>query len=313
MSQIVSIDCNDVAEFLGYLADTSHWEPYAPFVKSSPWVFRGHGDSEWKLEPSAWRKDGQRKLEYLRRYTDKKLSSTALQGRNPEWAKQISMEYHAIAFFMDLANEIGLSVAGVADQNPVNANFQSCLRGDDPVEGQLNWNASVVALAQHHGIPTRLLDWSRKPLVAAFHAADSARRENITGKLCVWAANSELTGGVLETEPEREKPFNIWCSPARSENPYLHAQSGVFSFVMNSQQFYIKEGRWPRFEEGIPPNSSHNQELLRRITLPTSLVEKLLDELAKRQISKAHLKPTLDNVAATLLDQWEDRREVTGD
>ena len=54
----------------------------------------------------------------------------------------------------------------------------------------------MFGLAQHYGIPTRLLDWTWKPLVAAYFAAlEPARRELDGGKppeerdglLAVWA------------------------------------------------------------------------------------------------------------------------------
>jgi hypothetical protein len=79
-------------------------------------------------------------------------------------------------------------------------------RDDDDLE----W----LALMQHHGAPTRLLDWTRSPHVAAFFAAQSSN-----------AANPFIT-----TKPKPEKPlepFVIWAVDVDSVNAEAVAMLGL--------------------------------------------------------------------------------------
>lgn len=112
---------------------------------SSPkYVFRGHADANWKLEPTIERccsNDG-----YIRSITEK---------------TSIAMFQKGISIF---ATEKDISFLNVPERYK-----------------HLEW----LALMQHHGAATRLLDFSDSPFIAAFFAMANLTTEN--RKKCIWA------------------------------------------------------------------------------------------------------------------------------
>jgi hypothetical protein len=88
----------------------------------------------------------------------------------------------------------------------------------------------VLALAQHFGIRTRLLDWSRRANVAAyFAAADAARAEVKAGFLAVWAIRVEMAARAFSPEPPNRFPRIDVAMPALAGNLNMAAQLGFFT------------------------------------------------------------------------------------
>lgn len=80
-----------------------------------------------------------------------------------------------------------------------------------------------LALAQHHGLPTRLLDWSYNPLVACYFAVE----KEFNGDSAVYAFDARRT-----VMPESTSPFVV-NEVAKFRPPHINerliAQSGVFT------------------------------------------------------------------------------------
>lgn len=98
---------------------------------------------------------------------------------------------------------------------------------DSPPRSDWGW----LYLAQHHGVPTRLLDWSEGSHLALYFALAN-RKENDTSDACVWMLNpGELNrrnwgfSDVVTLETEHPEPAILLNPYRHGTQPYRQAET----------------------------------------------------------------------------------------
>jgi hypothetical protein len=171
-----------------------------------------------------------------------------------------------------------------------------------------NW----LALGQHRGLPTRLLDWTYSPLVALHFATD--RREDFGVDGVIWCVNFVEANKRLPRRLQRlleqeasdtftiemlaafrdlrtfdalaRKPFVVFVEPPAIDSRILH-QLALFSLMSDPSadlEVWLEE----------------HPELCRKVAVPAHLKWEIRDKLDQANINERVLFPGLDGLSRWL-------------
>jgi hypothetical protein len=135
-----------------------------------------------------------------------------------------------------------------------------------------------LAIAQHHGLATRLLDWTSNPLVAAFFAVHEQDGED---DAVVYAYHSDRV--VITEEITPHKFDGIVRFRPRGVAARIVRQDGLFT-VHGPASLSLSD-------------NLHSDELLERIVIAATYRKNLIHELFQFGVSLLSLFPDLDGLS----------------
>jgi hypothetical protein len=158
---------------------------------------------------------------------------------------------------------------------------------------------ALLSLAQHHGFPTPLLDWTHSPYIAAFFALEEIPRETpLPTHARIYVLDSEKWRTTTGQNAHLEDPTPVVALrefPAHN-NPRHLPQQSIHSFA-NVEDI----AAWIRLiEKGI------KNSYLTVIDIPRTERRLAMRDLAYMGVTAAALFPGLDGICRALKDRYFD-------
>lgn len=291
------------------------------------WIYRGQADHCWGLLPKAFRADPS--LGFFPVDISLPAHSAVVQRR---------AEANTVMRFLQGANQLGLSLPVLGFEYLSNTVKGRYFHGGDlhsiaalekvhetlgkefvDTSGFVSstiqeWPPKILwellALARHYGVPTRLLDWSYDPRVAAYFAAAEAARWAVDGsrplgtsELAVWLLDRTIFPDILDALPEAKVQA---VQTRSSDNANLIAQRGLFTLVRDSLEADPRVNDLRFFMDKAGDAISRklgDRPALQVIRLSINQAPRLLGLLHRTGISAATLFPGFGSVVESMREE----------
>lgn len=274
-------------DFNSFIKEISYGGKYYNIFHPN-FIFRGESSDKYKLIPSALRVCNKEQIMQLGH-------CHSLDGRDCN-IMRISAEYQILRNFYYSCDGENLYVPSCCFRNyPIDD--ISFLKMETWIPDDLY---EIAGLAQHYGLPTRLLDWSYDIYVSLYFACIGALKNiknNIfnNDNIVLWALNASK----IESDKSIGKIIPVkFIRPSYHGNANLGAQKGLFTlweFVTFEER--NKEFAVTPFDDFLKNNAKDNQPLLYKLKLPTIFAIHLYSMLRNLGYHAARIFPGYQGVS----------------
>lgn len=151
-------------------------------------------------------------------------------------------------------------------------------------DARLSNDFDFLFLAQHHGLPTRLLDWTYNPLVALYFAT---------------ASNFDEDGCLYHSFP-RKMIYNY----EKDWNPFSVKENILVLPNLTNIRYKNQNGLFMLYAD---PHIEDKSISINKYLIPKGYKKTIQQKLRKIGITKSFLFPSLDSLCSDIMDMYMER------